>query len=168
MKKAVYPGSFDPITLGHTNIIRRAAAVCDNLTVCVMVNSDKNYMFSTEERLDFAKRSVKDFKNVTVECFDGLLADFMQHTGCNVIIKGLRTTDDFNFEVQMDRINKKLYGKLETIFLAADPELLHVSSTVAREMIRYGRGVEDYLPPEIVEIINTDKCLGGNNDGWER
>ena len=150
MKVAIYPGSFDPITSGHLNIIQRAAHIFDELTVCVMVNAGKNPMFSLEERVELIQRVTKDLPNVTVESSNELLAEFARRKGSAVIVKGLRAVSDFENEFQMALINRKINPDLDTMFLTADSEYMYMSSSVVKELGSYGVDLEDFLPKEII------------------
>lgn len=149
MKIAVFPGSFDPITLGHMDIIRRAAACFDKLCVCVMVNCDKKYLFPQEKRLKLIKKSVQDLPNVEVEQWDGLVAEYAQKKGARFLVKGIRSAADLDIEMQMARINAGVVPGLETVFLPASAEYQHFSSTMVREMIRYGQPLEKYVPAPV-------------------
>ena len=154
MKIAIYPGSFDPITLGHMDIIRRAAACFDKLYVCVMVNAEKkNPMFTAEERLELIRKSVAEIPNVEAELWGGLLADYAVEKGSRVLVKGLRNATDFDQEYQMAAINKGLCSDLETVFLSASAPYQHFSSTMIREMIRYCQPMEKYVPAPVAEEL---------------
>ena len=153
MKTAIYPGSFDPVTMGHLNIIRRAASIFDALIVCVMVNSEKHPMFTAQERVDLVRRSAKDLANVTVESSSALLADFARSRGSCVIVKGLRAMSDFEKEFQMAQINNKLYPDLDTMFLTADNRYMYLSSSVVKEMGRYEADLSDFVPDEIMQDV---------------
>jgi len=150
MKAAVYPGSFDPITLGHLNIIERSAAVFDKVYVCVMVNSDKNYMFTDEERVAFIRRVTKHLPNVEVDSSNMLLAEYARQNRIDVIVKGLRAVTDFENEFQMSMINHKLNPELDTMFLMAEQKYLYLSSSTVKEMGRYDADLTDFLPTEII------------------
>ena len=155
MNIAVYPGSFDPITLGHLDIIRRAAACFDEVVVCVMVNCDKKQpMFTTERRLALIAESVAHIPNVKVEQWSGLLADYMVQRGSHILVKGVRNTADFDSEVQMARINAGIVPGLETVLLSASAEYQHFSSSMVREMIRYGQPLEKYVPAPVAAELN--------------
>ena len=154
MKIAIYPGSFDPITLGHLDIIRRAALCFDKVFVCVMDNCDKkSHMFAAEKRLEMLRRSVEELPNVEAELYRGLLADYAREKGGHVIVKGLRNATDFDLEYQMAAINRGIWAELETVFLPASVEYQHFSSTMVREMIRYRQPLEKYVPRAVAEEL---------------
>ena len=150
MKTAVYPGSFDPITSGHLNIIRRAANIFDKLIVCVMVNAGKNPMFSLEEREELIRRVTLDLPNVEVDCANELLADYARRRGSCVIVKGLRAGSDFENEFQMALVNRKINPELDTMFLTADSQYMYLSSSMVKELGNYGAELSDFLPEEII------------------
>ena len=150
MKNAIYPGSFDPVTIGHLNIIRRAAEIFDHLTVCVMVNAGKNPMFSLEERVELIRRITRDLPNVDVDFSGELLAEYARKKGKCVIVKGLRAVSDFEYEFQMAAINHKLNPDLDTMFLTADHQYTYLSSSLVKELGHYGADLTDFLPPEII------------------
>ena len=150
MKIAIYPGSFDPITSGHLNIIQRAANIFDKLIVCVMVNAGKNPMFTLEERVDLICRVTRDIPNLQVESSNKLLAEFAREQGSCVIVKGLRAVSDFENEFQMALINRKINPDLDTMFLTADSEYMYMSSSVVKELGSYGANLADFLPKEII------------------
>ena len=158
MKTAVYPGSFDPITSGHLNIIRRAANIFDRLIVCVMVNAGKNPMFTLEERETLIRRVTTDLPNVEVDCSNELLADYARRRGSCVIVKGLRAGSDFENEFQMALVNRKLNPELDTMFLTADSRYMYLSSSMVKELGYYGADLSDFLPEEI--IPDFQKKLG--------
>lgn len=145
MKTAVYPGSFDPVTLGHLNIIRRASRIFDKLYVCVAVNSAKSPAFSVEERVDFLKRSTARFGNVIVESSDKLLVDYAREREIGVIVKGLRAVSDYENEFQMALINKKMAPEIDTMFLTSDAKYTFLSSTVVKEVAKYGAKLDDFF-----------------------
>ncbi len=152
MKIAIYPGSFDPVTLGHLNIIKRASKAFDKVIVCVMVNSRKTGMFSPEERLDFLRRSIQ-MDNVEVDTYSGLVSDYAKIKNAQVLVKGLRAVSDFEAEVQMAMVNSQLNKELDTVFLPCSPKYSYLSSTVVKELARYNANLEDVLPREIIEDI---------------
>lgn len=150
MKVAIYPGSFDPITSGHLNIIRRAANIFDRLIVCVMVNSAKSPMFSREERVELIQRVVKDLPNVEVDSSDELLAEYAKRRGSCVIVKGLRAGSDFENEFQMALINHKINPNLDTMFLTAEHQYMYLSSSTVKELGKYDVDLSDFLPEPII------------------
>ena len=154
MSVAIYPGSFDPVTLGHLNIIKRASACFDKLIVCVMVNSNKHGMFAPEERVELLRRSTRRFPNVEVDFSNELLAAYARRRGARVVVKGLRAVSDYEQEVQMALINRKLNPRLETMFLASSEKYTYLSSTIVKEMARYGADLAEFIPREIVDDVN--------------
>ena len=150
MKNAIYPGSFDPVTIGHLNIIRRAAEIFDHLTVCVMVNAGKNPMFSLEERVELIRRVTKDLPNVEVDFSSELLAEYARKKGKCVIVKGLRAGSDFESEFQMAMINHKINPDLYTMFLTSEHQYTYLSSSIVKELGRYHVDLKDFLPEEII------------------
>ena len=154
MKTAIYPGSFDPITLGHLNIIKRAAQCFDRVIVCVMVNSKKHGLFTPEERVELLERCTARFPNVEVDFSDELLAAYAKRRKAHVVVKGLRAVSDFEQEVQMAVINRKLNPRLETMFLASSDKYTYLSSTVVKEMARYGADLGEFVPREIVDDVD--------------
>ena len=166
MKNAIYPGSFDPVTSGHLNIIRRAAGIFDKLIVCVMVNAGKNPMFTLQERVELIQRITKDLPNVQVDCSDELLANYAKRVGGCVIIKGLRATSDFENEFQMALINHKINPELDTMFLTAEHQYMYMSSSTVKELGRYDVDLSDFLPAEIIPDFQKrirEKRQGGNS-----
>lgn len=165
MKIAIYPGSFDPITSGHLNIIRRAATIFDRLIVCVMVNSGKKTMFSQQERVDLIRRVTSDLPNVEVDSSNELLAEYARSKGSCVIVKGLRAGSDFENEFQMALINHKINPDLDTMFLTAEHQYMYLSSSVVKELGRYDADLSDFLPEEIIPIFKerlNEIRQGGN------
>lgn len=158
MSIAIYPGSFDPITLGHMDIIRRASQCFDKIYVCVMVNCDKKQpMFTRERRLELIRESIAGLPNVEAEEWDGLLADYVRAKGAHILVKGVRNMGDFDIELQMARINQGIYPEIETVFLPASAAYEHFSSTMAREMIRYGQPLEKYVPAPVAEELKNNR-----------
>lgn len=157
MKTAIYPGSFDPITLGHLNIIKRAAVCFDRLIVCVMVNSEKanTGLFMPEERVELIRRVVGKLPNVEVDCSNILLAEYARQKKACAVVKGLRAVSDYEQEVQMALINRKLNPRLDTMFLASGAKYTYLSSSVVKEMARYGADLSDFVPREIIDDINA-------------
>ena len=156
MRTAICSGSFDPITLGHLDIIRRTAACFDKVWVCVSPNAEKkNQMFTPEQKLTLVNAAVKDFNNVQAELFSGLLADYAVDRGACAIVRGVRNGTDLDVEWQLARINAGLHPGLETLLLPAAAEYQHFSSSMAREMIRYHQPLEKYLPAVIVPLVRS-------------
>lgn len=154
MATAIYPGSFDPITLGHLNIIKRAAQIFDEVVVCVMINTSKpSGMFTRAERVDMIERVMHRFDNVRVASSSDLLAEFAKTVEKPVLVKGLRAVSDFEYEFQMALINKKLNHELETLLLPASEKYTYLSSTMVKEMGRYGADLGDFVPCEILEEV---------------
>ena len=154
MRTAICPGSFDPITLGHLNIIRRASNIFDKVVVCVMLNSTKkDPMFTVEEKVEMVRMAVAKYPNVEVDTASGLLAEYAKKHEGAVLIKGLRAASDFDYEFQMDMINKKINPDLETMFLTADQKYTFLSSTIVREMARYGADLKGLVPDELIGFI---------------
>ena len=154
MTTAICSGSFDPITLGHLDIIRRAAACFDRVCVCVSPNAEKkNQMFTPEEKLLLVRTAVADLPNVEAELWPGLLADFAVDHGATAIVRGVRNTSDFDVEYQLALINQDIHPGLETMLLPASAAYQHFSSSMAREMIRYGQPLEKYLPASIIPLV---------------
>ncbi|HAL88555.1 MAG TPA: pantetheine-phosphate adenylyltransferase [Clostridiales bacterium] len=150
MKTAIYPGSFDPVTSGHLNIIRRAAGIFDKLIVCVMVNAGKNPMFTQDERVELIRRVTRDLPNVEVDASKELLAEYARRRGSCVVVKGLRAVSDFETEFQMALVNRKINPELDTMFLTADSKFMFLSSSLIKELGTYGADLSDLLPAEII------------------
>lgn len=164
MKIAIYPGSFDPITSGHLNIIQRAAKIFDRLIVCVMVNSAKAPMFTQQERVDMIRSVVKDIPNVEVDSSGELLAEYARNKGSCVIVKGLRAGSDFENEFQMALINHKINPDLDTMFLTSEHQYMYLSSSTVKELGNYDVDLSDFLPEQIIPMFKkriTDRRLGG-------
>ena len=156
MTTAICPGSFDPITLGHLNIIRRAASIFDHVVVCVMYNASKTSpMFTVEEKVEMVERVVARFPNVSVDASSSLLAEYAKKYENAVLVKGLRAVSDFEYEFQMNLINKKLNDDLDTMFLTASEKYTFLSSSVVREMAMYGADLSELVPEEIIEDIKA-------------
>ena len=153
MKKAVYPGSFDPITFGHLDIIERSSKIVDELVIGVLNNSAKNSLFSLEERVSMIKEVTKDLKNVKVESFDGLLVDYVHQIGANSIIRGLRAVTDFEYELQLAQINHVQNDEIETLFLITNLKYSYLSSTIVKEIASYGGDISKFVPQELMERI---------------
>ena len=153
MKIAIYPGSFDPITSGHLNIIQRASRIFDKLIVCVMVNSTKAPMFSQQERVDMIRKVTGDLPNVEVDSSDELLATYAKRRGGCVIVKGLRAGSDFENEFQMALINHKINPALDTMFLTSEHQYMYLSSSTVKELGFYNVDLSDFLPDQIVPVF---------------
>lgn len=166
MKIAIYPGSFDPVTSGHLNIIRRAAKIFDRLIVCVMVNSSKKPMFSRDERVQLIKRVTADLDNVEVDSSSELLAEYARRKGSCVIVKGLRAGSDFENEFQMALINHKINPTLDTMFLTAESQYMYLSSSTVKELGNYHVDLVDFLPEEI--IPDFKQRIAAINQGGNR
>ena len=166
MKTAIYPGSFDPVTLGHLNIIKRAAQCFDRVIVCVMVNSKKHGLFTPEERVELLERCTARFPNVEVDFSDELLAAYAKRRKAHVVVKGLRAVSDFEQEVQMAMINSKINPDLDTVFFPSSEKYTYLSSSVAKELARYHANLDEFLPREIIDDvknkleIRSDECDG--------
>lgn len=153
MGKAIYPGSFDPVTFGHQDIIERSAAIFDELIVGVLNNSSKNSLFSVDERVSMLKELTKDLPNVTVDSFDGLLVDYMKESGATIIVRGLRAVTDFEYELQIAQTNHVEYPKAETIFLTTNLKYSYLSSSVVREFAAYGGDISKFVPAQFVDRV---------------
>ena len=156
MKTAIYPGSFDPVTKGHLDIIQRAAAQFDRVIVCVMDNSEKHGLFTPAERAQLIRCSLTELEgvdNVEVDCSNGLLVDFARKQGAACVVKGLRRVADFESEMQMADLNRKLSPGMDTLFLTARPELAFLSSTIVKEMARYEVNLKGYVADAIAEAV---------------
>ena len=157
MRRAIYPGSFDPVTLGHLNIIKRAAVMFDEVIVTVMINSRKRGtgLFTPEERVELLKKVTASIPNVTVEWSDELLASYAKQKRARVLVKGLRAVSDYDAESQMAMINTQLNPKLDTIFMYTKPKYAYLSSTVVKEMAYYGADLSAFVPKEIIDDVNA-------------
>ncbi len=158
MKIAVYPGSFDPVTLGHIDIIKRAAKMTDHLIIGVLNNSSKTPLFSAEERVNMIKEACKDIDNLEVTHFDGLLVDFVKASHASVIVRGLRAVTDFEYELQWAQSNRIVYPEMDTVFLVANVQYSYLSSSVVREYASYGTDVSAFVP-ENVNLALQEKLI---------
>ena len=165
MSKAIYPGSFDPVTFGHQDIIMRSSAIFDELIVGVLNNSEKNALFSVDERVSMLKELTKDFSNVTVDSFDGLLVDYMKESGATIIVRGLRAVTDFEYELQIAQTNHVEYPMAETVFLTTNLKYSYLSSSIVREFAAYGGDISKFVPSQFVERI-YEKSKSKNNKGY--
>lgn len=153
MKIAVYPGSFDPITCGHLDIIQRSCKMFDKVIVALLNNSAKRSLFSMEERIKMIERCTKDLPNCQVESFDGLLVDFVRQNNADTIIRGLRAISDFEYEFQMALLNKKLNPEVETLFMVTSLNCQYISSSVVKEICAYGGNTQGLIPDEIINDV---------------
>lgn len=153
MRKAIYPGSFDPITFGHQDIIERSSVIFDELIVGVLNNSAKNSLFSVDERVSMLRELTKDIPNVTVDSFDGLLVDYMKESGATIIVRGLRAVTDFEYELQIAQTNHVEYPEVETVFLTTNLKYSYLSSSVVREFAAYGGDISKFVPSQFVSRI---------------
>ena len=153
MSIAVYPGSFDPVTLGHLDVIGRAARLFDEVYVCVMVNGGKNPLFTTEQRYAMLAAATAGMPNVRAELWTGLLADYAREKGARCLVKGVRNATDFDVEFGMAQINRSLDAALDTVLIPARVEFLHFSSSMVREMIRYQQPLEPYVPEAAIRMM---------------
>lgn len=154
MTRAVCPGSFDPITLGHLDIIGRTAGLFDELVVAVLINPDKRGLFSLDERLDLLRQTTAEWPNVVVDSFQGLLVDYCRDRGIGAIVKGIRAVSDFDYELQMAQMNKGLTG-VDTFFLPTNPEFSFLSSSLVKQVAQYGGDVSRLLPPLVNEALQA-------------
>lgn len=150
---AIYPGSFDPVTLGHMDIIRRAAKQFDRLIVAVLNNLSKNPLFSVEERTELLRQATADLPNVEIDSFRDLLVNYVRHKDANVIVRGIRTVTDFEYELQNASINHNLNPDAETIFMMTNPKYSYLSSSVVKEIAHFGGDVSDFVTPEVEQAM---------------
>ncbi len=153
MRIAVVPGSFDPITKGHMDIILRAKDLFDKVIVLVVINTEKKPAFTPEERVIMIEKVTQGYDNIITDCFDGLLVDYVERVGACAIVKGLRAVSDFEYEFQMALYNKRLYEPAETVFLTTSTENLYLSSSGVKQIAAFGRDISDFVPQEICEEI---------------
>ena len=160
MSSAVYPGSFDPCTNGHLDIIDRSAQLFDKVIVAVLTNSSKTPVFTVSERIELLKTATADYSNVEVCSFSGLLVDFLRKIDVKVVIKGIRAVSEFEYEFQMALTNKALYPELETLFMHSSQEYMFLSSSVVREVAKYGGSLTGLVPEELIPIVEK-RCFEG-------
>ena len=153
MRKVIYPGTFDPITYGHIDIIKRACDLFDSVVVTVAVNPTKQQLFTTEERVSMIKQSISELENVTVDSFNGLVVDHAKEVGAIGIIRGLRQVSDFEYEFQMALMNRKLSGDITTIFLMPHEKYTYLNSTIIRNLASLKADVSDFVPPAVIEAL---------------
>jgi pantetheine-phosphate adenylyltransferase len=153
MRTVIYPGSFDPFTHGHLDIVQRAARLFDQVIVAVAVNDTKSPLFSQKERLEFVRLSTQELANVTVDMFDGLLVEYVERRGGQAVIRGLRAVSDFEFEFQLALMNRKLNERVETIFMMPKDTYTFLSSRIVKEIARLGGDVQTFVPPQVVTAL---------------
>jgi len=159
MNIAIVPGSFDPVTNGHLDIIKRTSGLFDTVYVSILSNSSKTPLFTIEERINLIKRVTKDFPNVKVESFTGLLVDYAREKDAKFIVKGLRAVSDYEYEVQMSLTNKQLAPEIETFFITTNSKYAYLSSSIVKEIAKYGGDITEMVPPEIIQDIKEK--IGG-------
>lgn len=157
MRRAVFPGSFDPITVGHESVIRRALGVFDEIIVAIGVNDSKNYMFEIEQRKKFIQMVFADEMRIRVDTFSGLTVDYCHRAGADFILRGLRTSADFEFERSIGQVNKMIHNGLETVFMLTDRAHTPINSSIIRDVIRHGGDVSDFVPRQILSEIKKTK-----------
>ena len=153
MKRAIYPGSFDPLTLGHLDMIKRSAKIVDELVIGVLNNSAKNSLFSLDERVSMIKEMTEYMQNVTVASFDGLLVDYMKEINATIIVRGLRAVTDFEYELQIAQTNHVENPEVETIFLTTSLQYSYLSSTIVKEFASYGGDISKFVPARFIDRI---------------
>lgn len=158
MKIAIYPGSFDPVTNGHLDIIKRSSSFFDELVVAILVNGSKSPMFSLEERVEMLKEVTKQYENVKISYFEGLLVDFAHKEGANIIVRGLRAITDFEHELQMAQTNRILAPSLDTVFLTAGLEYSYLSSSIVKEVALLHGDISHFVPEHVIERIHDKIC----------
>lgn len=159
MSTAVFPGSFDPVTTGHVDLIRRASRMFDRLVVGVLVNSAKQPLFSKEERVAMLREITVDQDNIEVSSFEGLLVDFVKEQHADAIVRGLRTPGDFEYELPLAQANHKLSVQADTIFLASAPEYSYISSSAVRELLRYQADISGYVPETVLRYMKEHEVV---------
>jgi pantetheine-phosphate adenylyltransferase len=152
--EAIYPGSFDPITNGHLDLIDRAGRIFERIHVAVVTNPNKEALFHEDERVEMIRRAVPDDDSVTADSFDGLLVDYVQQRDSNVILRGLRALSDFEYEFQMSTMNKRLAGDVETVYMMAGEEYSFLSSSIVKEVRQFGGDIEELVPSVVAERLN--------------
>lgn len=155
----IYPGSFDPVTLGHLDIIKRCSKLVDRLIIGVLNNSEKNPMFTVEERVEMLKMVTGDISNLEVDSFHGLLVDYARIKKANVIFRGLRAVSDFEYELQIAQLNKQLNAQIDTVFLNTSVEYAYLSSSIVREIAKYQGDIHSLVPEQILDLV-LDKARG--------
>jgi len=159
-KAAIYPGTFDPITFGHINIIKRGLKIFDNIIIAVAIDTTKDILFSVEERLEMIREVMKDENGIKIETFKGLLVDYAKKREISIILRGLRTVQDFEYELQMSLANKKLYPTMETIFMMTEGKFSYFSSSLIKEIAKLGGNLDDMVPKEVQKkLLNKFKKM---------
>jgi pantetheine-phosphate adenylyltransferase len=158
-RHAVYPGTFDPITNGHTDLVRRAAGIFDRVVVAIAANPGKTPMFTLDERVDLSRRVLAGIPNVEVKGYSGLTVDFAREQGCRIVVRGLRAVSDFEFEFQLANMSRHLAGELETVFLTPKEHFTFISSTMIREIAIYGGPVHEFVDPIVAAELLKKKRL---------
>ena len=152
--RAVYPGSFDPVTNGHIDLIQRSAALFDNVVVAVLSNTDKSPFFTVEERVEMLKEAIQDLENVSVTSFAGLLVDFVEQIGASVIVRGIRAVSDYEYELQMALMNRRLLDNVETVFMLPAESYSFLSSKLVKEIAQHGGSIQEFVPPDVEKRLN--------------
>lgn len=153
MSLAIYPGSFDPITKGHIDVLKKAVKIFDKVIIAVSINPAKNAMFSIEERIDMIKQSIEEMKNVEVDSFDGLTAEYARKKGAKAIIRGLRAVSDFEYEMQMAQMNNSLYDEIETVFLVPKSKYNFISSSIVKEVSKLGGDIDKFVTAPVSKYL---------------
>lgn len=153
MSIAVFPGSFDPPTNGHLNIIQRASTMFDSIDVVIAVNSEKKYLFSQEERFSMLKELVKPYKNVTIHIWEGLIVNYAKKTGARILLRGIRNTIDFSYEFELSLMNHNLNNEIETLFIPTDQKYLLLKSSSIKELARFGGNISEMVPPFVEDAL---------------
>ena len=152
--RAVYPGSFDPVTNGHIDLIQRSAALFDVVIVAVLSNTEKYPLFTVEERVEMLKEAIKDLKNVSVTSFAGLLVDFVEQIGASVIVRGIRAVSDYEYELQMALMNRRLSNRVETVFMIPAESYSFLSSKLVKEIAQHGGSIQEFVPPDVEKRLS--------------
>lgn len=153
MKVAVYPGSFDPVTNGHLDVFERSSRIFDQVIILTMINKNKEYTFSLNQRIDMIKSTISHIDNIIVDSYDGLLVDYMKFNNINIIVKGIRTAIDFEYEQNMNLVNKTLYPDIETVFLTSSPKTQQISSNAVKEIAKFGGDISYFVPKVVNNFI---------------
>jgi len=165
MIRALFPGSFDPPTNGHINIVRRAAGIFDGISIVIAVNPNKGYTFSAEERYDMMEELVADIENVDVHLWDRLIVEFADREGAKVMIRGVRALDDFEYEFELSMLNKGLNPRVETILMPTDPQYFVLRSSAIKELARLGGDISSMVPPAVVRAIDRKLAQEAQSGG---